>query len=36
MPGTRVECVGQSPGGDPKAYLIRGQRWPSAARTPGP
>lgn len=24
VPGTRVECVGQSPGGDPKAYLIRG------------
>ena len=23
-PGTRVECVGQSPSGDPKAYLIRG------------
>ena len=23
VPGTR-ECVGQSPGGDPKAYLIRG------------
>ena len=21
---TRVECLGQSPGGDPKAYLIRG------------
>ncbi len=21
---TRVECVGQSPAGDPKAYLIRG------------
>lgn len=24
VPGTRVECIGQSPGGDPKAYLIRG------------
>lgn len=24
IPGTMVECVGQSPGGDPKAYLIRG------------
>lgn len=24
VPGTQVECVGQSPGGDPKAYLIRG------------
>ena len=24
VPGTTVECVGQSPGGDPKAYLIRG------------
>ena len=24
VPGTRVECVGQSPGGDPKADLIRG------------
>ena len=24
VPGTMVECVGQSPGGDPKAYLIRG------------
>lgn len=22
--GTRVECVGRSPGGDPAAYLIRG------------
>ncbi len=22
--GTVVECVGQSPSGDPKAYLIRG------------
>ena len=22
--GTRIECVGQSPSGDPKAYLIRG------------
>lgn len=22
--GTRVECVGKSPGGDPSAYLIRG------------
>jgi len=22
--GTPVECVGQSPGGDPRAYLIRG------------
>lgn len=22
--GTRVECVGKSPCGDPKAYLIRG------------
>lgn len=24
VPGTRAECVGQSPFGDPKAYLIRG------------
>ena len=24
VPGTRVECVGQSPGGDPAAFLIRG------------
>ena len=24
VPGTPVECLGQSPGGDPKAYLIRG------------
>ena len=24
VPGTRIECVGQSPSGDPKAYLIRG------------
>ena len=24
VPGTMVECVGQSPFGDPKAYLIRG------------
>ena len=23
-PGTRVECIGKSPGGDPKAFLIRG------------
>ena len=23
-PGTRVECIGKSPGGDPKALLIRG------------
>ena len=22
--GTEVECVGKSPGGDPRAYLIRG------------
>ena len=22
--GTEVECVGKSPGGDPKAFLIRG------------
>lgn len=22
--GTRVECVGKSPGGDPRAFLIRG------------
>ena len=24
IPGTPVECVGRSPGGDPAAYLIRG------------
>ena len=24
IPGTRVECIGKSPGGDPKAFLIRG------------
>ncbi|MBQ8440376.1 MAG: ferrous iron transport protein A [Clostridia bacterium] len=24
VPGTVVECVGKSPGGDPLAYLIRG------------
>ena len=24
VPGTLIECVGQSPSGDPKAYLIRG------------
>ena len=24
VPETKVECVGQSPAGDPKAYLIRG------------
>ncbi len=24
IPGTRVECLGRSPGGDPSAYLIRG------------
>lgn len=23
-PGTRVECIGKSPGGEPKAFLIRG------------
>ena len=23
-PGPRVECIGKSPGGDPKAFLIRG------------
>ena len=22
--GTRIECVGQSPAGDPRAYLVRG------------
>lgn len=22
--GTRVECLGRSPGGDPKAFLVRG------------
>ena len=22
--GTSVQCVGRSPGGDPKAYLVRG------------
>ncbi|MBQ8172078.1 MAG: ferrous iron transport protein A [Oscillospiraceae bacterium] len=24
VPGTAVECVGKSPSGDPKAFLIRG------------
>lgn len=24
IPGTRVECLGRSPSGDPSAYLIRG------------
>lgn len=24
IPGTRIECIGKSPGGDPKAFLIRG------------
>ena len=24
IPGTKVECVGVSPAGDPSAYLIRG------------
>lgn len=24
IPGTRVECIGKSPRGDPKAFLIRG------------
>ncbi len=24
IPETRVECIGKSPGGDPKAFLIRG------------
>ena len=24
IPGTQVECIGKSPGGDPKAFLIRG------------
>ncbi len=23
-PGARVACLGESPGGDPRAYLIRG------------
>ncbi len=23
-PGVRVECLGVSPGGDPRAYLVRG------------
>lgn len=24
IPGTKISCVGRSPGGDPSAYLIRG------------
>ena len=24
IPGTKISCVGKSPGGDPSAYLIRG------------
>lgn len=24
IPGTRVECIGKSSGGDPKAFLVRG------------
>lgn len=24
IPGTRIECIGKSPFGDPKAFLIRG------------
>ncbi len=24
IPGTKIECVGRSPSGDPKAFLIRG------------
>lgn len=24
IPGTEIECVGRSPSGDPKAFLIRG------------
>lgn len=24
IPGTRIECIGKSPLGDPKAFLIRG------------
>ena len=24
IPGTAVECVGESPAGDPKAFLVRG------------
>lgn len=24
IPGTRVQCLGKSPAGDPAAYLIRG------------
>ena len=24
IPGTRVECIGKSPGGEPKAFLVRG------------
>lgn len=23
-PGTRIECVGVSPGGDPRAFIVRG------------
>ena len=23
-PGARIECVGVSPGGDPRAFLVRG------------
>lgn len=30
--GTRVECIGISPMGDPAAYLIRGAVLPCAAR----
>ena len=26
IPGTRVVCVGKSPFGDPRAYLVRGTR----------
>lgn len=24
VPGTQVRCVGRAPGGDPKAYVVRG------------
>ena len=24
IPGTKIECVGRSPSGDPKSFLIRG------------
>ena len=26
MPGTQISCIGKSPFGDPRAYLVRGSK----------